>query len=327
MDESLQLLAWETPPVRARAESIANTLSRRDRSVTVQTIPVTAAADPVGTAFLEPTSSVPEPFRRRLVDGNADLGVLPLPVGALQTPLRLAAVCSRSHGEDWLVAAEDISLASADIVPASTRIRTQLAAAYGEDTLRPVLTDETPETAIADVRTTALQRTAASKRAADDDAFTSWHETLSAAEQAALDRAVEDPVDGLVAPAAAVAPAVPAAMTTKAVSPEPLCPAPAQGTLGVVTSQAPLVDALRPRLDDPLTRIETTTERVLATAVPASLPLGVTATVRGAFVATQAWIGRAGGPPVTETYEFPIQRYRQAAQQAGEALEARLTEA
>ena len=330
MDGPLQLLTWDTPSLQTRAETLANRFTGRPHSVTVETCPLTAAADPVATAFLEPTSTFPDSMHTALTDGPADIALLPLPVQSLPGGLALAAVLERTHGMEWLVsdgATSLAALAGATIAAPVARSHAQLAAVTADETVCTTFETGTPETAIDDVWTTSLQQTAPTKRAADaEDAFESWQQTLSSTERAALERPLDQPIDAFVAPAAAVAPLESTRVTTTDLSHASLCPAPGQGALGVVTPHDGLIAPLRSRFDDPLTRIETTAERALAAQLPGAVPVGVAATVQGAVVATRVWIQQDAATPITETYEFPVRNHRAAARRAGSDLSARLEE-
>lgn len=167
----------------------------------------------------------------------------------------------------------------------------------------------------------------------DDDnegreAAEEWFEGLSEIERRALGRRVEVEYDAIVLAAAGLA----RIGLDRQVPIEPLpvgefVPAPGQGALAVTALDGTdAAERLHDVLDDPKTRVETTVERLLLSALGGGCiaPIGLHAVVQGEHVHVAAQIlSTDGTEQVKATRDLPIESYAEAARGLAEDLSAR----
>lgn len=301
----------------------------------VEIVPVSTTGDEIRDELIHrlgKTGAFVRDLDEEVLAGSVDCAVHSLKDVPTDIPedIVIAGVPPRGSAMDVLVTPEGSTIdelpSGAVIGTASLRRRAQLLHARGELVVEPIRGNV--DTRIAKLLAPAVQESR-ENREENPDAFDmsleEWEASLSSLEQAALDRSVEEVYDGLMlAEVGLVRGGFLDAVATVSLSPPGFIPAPGQGALAVTARKgSDVAEVIRKSVDHPLSRVETTVERVILEEIGGGCiaPIGIHATVRGENVhVAVAVFDRDGEERVGGTRELPIREYVVEARRFGEAL-------
>lgn len=344
MSETIRLATRGSELARSQAATVRRALERRRFSVDVVDVETTGdRLDETLIQNLGKTGAFVRSLDQRVLAGDLDIAVHSMKDVPTEAPdgLVLAAVPDRAPRQDLLLtpAGQSLSELPSDAVvgTASLRRRAQLLRARPELTVEPLRGNV--DTRLAKLLAPTLQAEHQRRREAadadddneDDDEYDQppeeWVKSLSAIEQAALDREINIEYDAIVLAEAGLDRLdLLGAVPFQRLPVEDFVPAPAQGALAVTAADRSLVETLQSALDDPVTRVETTVERTILSALDAGCiaPLGISARIKGEYVAVRVQVlSRDGSDAIERTEELPIESHREAAQAfASELIDA-----
>jgi hydroxymethylbilane synthase len=144
-----------------------------------------------------------------------------------------------------------------------------------------------------------------------------WVESLTALEQAALDREVETEYDAIcLAEAGLDRSSLLEELHVEHLDPESFVPAPAQGVIAVTALDDEAAEYIHDTVDDPPTRVETTVERTVLAELGGGCvaPVGIYARLQGDVVSTRVRVlSQDGTEEVSDARDLPVERHAQAA--------------
>lgn len=306
-----------------------------DHRYEVEIVPVSTTGDEIRDELIHAlgkTGAFVRDLDEKVLAGDVDCAVHSLKDVPTDLPddIVIAGVPQRGEATDVLVTPTGVGLAElsdgAVIGTASQRRKAQLLHARSDLVVEPIRGNV--DTRIEKLLAPWVQDERAD-RVENADAYEEeieeWEASLSPFERAALDRSVDDKYDGIVLARVGLVRGEFLADVECVSLPEPaFIPAPGQGALAVTARRGSAVaEAIRQRVDHPLSRVETTVERIILDEIGGGCiaPIGIHATVRGENVhVAVAVFDQTGSERVGGTRELPVREYGAAAREYGEAL-------
>jgi hydroxymethylbilane synthase len=319
---------------RRQTASVRDRLDGRRR--TVETVEVSTHGDEIRDELIHrlgKTGAFVRALDERVLDGDVDAAVHSMKDVPTESPpeLVIAGVPERAPAGDVLVTPDGADL---DGLPAG--------AVVGTSSLRrgAQLRRERPDLEVAPLRgnvdtrlekllAPGLQREHQRRLDAEDEnegehpdtfdrAVGTWFDALSELERQALERAVDREYDAVVlAEAGLERSGLLGTVETVRLPKARFVPAPGQGAIAVTAlADGEATATIHDRIDDPVTRVETTVERTVLAAVGGGCiaPIGVHAVVQGEHVHVAVQVLSLDGEEVVErSADLPITDHADAA--------------
>ncbi len=334
MTETLRLATRGSELALQQARTVQSALEDRRRDV--ELLEVETTGDQIRDALIQDlgkTGAFVQSVEQHVMTGDADAAVHSMkdvPTEDISDTV-LAAIPERGPRGDVLVTPDGCRLEElpdgAVVGTSSLRRQAQLLRVRPELTVAPLRgnVDTRVQKLLAPtLQAEAQRRQDAAEEAADNpdvdppgQSVDTWRAALTPLEREALDRDVETEYDAIVlAEAGLQRSGLLEQIQFQRLPRDTFVPAPGQGALAVTTTNDH-VDMFQRALDDPVARVETIVERTLLAELGGGCvtPIGISAIVKGAYVATRVQIlATDGTEAITETRELPVERHRQAAQ-------------
>jgi hydroxymethylbilane synthase len=327
-----------------QAASVGDSLEGRRH--TVETVEVSTRGDEIRDELIHrlgKTGAFVRALDERVLDGDVDAAVHSMKDMPTESPeeLVVAGVPDRAPAGDVLVTPEGLELddlpEGATVGTSSLRRGAQLRAERPDLQVEPLRGNV--DTRLEKLLAPTLQAEHQRRLDAEDDeegehpdafdrSVESWFDGLSELERRSLERAVETEYDAVVlAEAGLERSGLLGTVGTSRLPKERFVPAPGQGAIAVTArAGSDAVETIRGVVDDPVTRVETTVERTVLSAVGGGCiaPIGVHAVVQGEYVHVVVQVLSLDGTETVErTTNLPIEDHADAAS----ALAADLREA
>lgn len=306
-----------------------------DHRYEVEIVPVSTTGDEIRDELIHElgkTGAFVRDLDEEVLAGNVDCAVHSLKDVPTDLPddIVIAGVPPRGVVTDVLVTPDGLGVdelpAGAVIGTASLRRRAQLLHARSGLVVEPIRgnVDTRIEKLLAPRVKAELE-----KREENPDEFDvgieEWKASLSSFDRAALERSVTEEYDGIVlARVGLVRGDFLGGVRFVELSEPAFIPAPGQGALAVTARRgSDVADVIRRSVDHPLSRVETTVERIILEEIGGGCiaPIGIHATVRGENVhVAVAVFDQEGSDRVGGTRELPVREYGEAAREFGEEL-------
>ena len=340
--ETLRLATRGSALARWQAQTVKEQLMRRRQPVALET--VETEGDQIRDELIHQlgtTGAFVRSLDEEVLSGSLDGAVHSMKDMPTDQPedLVIAGVLERGPVGDVLVTPDGTALADlpegATIGTASLRRGAQLRAARPDLRIEGLRgnVDTRVEKLLSPSLTEEYDRRVAAEREDDydSDAFErtpeEWVASLTAIEQAALDRAVDTEYDAIcLAEAGLSRSGLLDDLHYERLDPSTFVPAPAQGAIAVTALDTETGEYIHDTIDDPPTRVETTVERTILAELGGGCvaPVGILARLQGGVVTvTVRVLSRDGTEEVFESRELPVQNHAGAAVEFAAELAAK----
>ncbi|WP_251342056.1 hydroxymethylbilane synthase [Haloplanus halophilus] len=316
---------------RRQAASVSERLDGPRR--TVETVEVSTRGDEIRDELIHrlgKTGAFVRALDEKVLDGDVDAAVHSMKDMPTESPedLVVAGVPERAPAGDVLVTPDGAELEAlpegAVVGTSSLRRGAQLRRARPDLDIEPLRgnVDTRLEKLLAPSLQREHERRLEAAEADGDDAFDrsvdEWFDGLSELERSAMERAVDREYDAVVlAEAGLERSGLLGTVETTRLPRDAFVPAPGQGAIAVTArADGEMTGTIHDRIDDPVTRVETTVERTILAELGGGCiaPIGVYAVVQGEYVhVTVQVLSLDGEEGVERTADLPITDHADAA--------------